>query len=675
MFTKKIRLIVYAGALGTVSLMNAGKDGVSPDIYPGGDADKCYQELRKGWEGTSEESYLFRTIADKFYWYSDMNKKGLMETLKIVDDTTNASIIKWILIHEKHCTPEEIQQSLNAIQPMNSVQSGSAVKSELSSDICPGSVAEKCYQELKKGWEGTSEESCLYRTIADKFYWYESMDKKDLMELFKDEDDTTHASIIKWILIHEKHCTPGELFASNAPVPLRGSQVPPTQPIGFVPVYGVPQSGNPAQVPIAAYPGVVPHSAPNPFVPTAPSPFGNPPVMPRQPVAMPQKPLPVPQPQMLPQQFPVKDPSVVSAEPSEKSPDVSPKGTPTIAASEESPVIAVKIDVVDKKTIQISFDDQVACKLTYDHGLWDIGTLKEETLDLLPLEPGAPYASFEFGGVNFKIYLSGDIEVFGNTPVQHCVLECPKEGKLIIPSGKDLQVNRFVCLTRGKTIENYGRLAITEACFCFEQKIVNHGDIVSTSTGPNKGAILLLQSTLTGGAVDVKVITLEDRSYPEYGCCCFYGFDRSLYPVCQYPKYSHPDVFADYDEGRRNFFYITSCRHIQIPFKGQTKEKDYIVPFCGDTVGIIVANGNHGGGNRPSASPRFRFCESLSGRTFAECTTTTRKGITGDSLNGMFRCKLPTRLKMYFFYSDSFMLFEGSEQYKYAIPAVYFLKL
>ena len=345
--------------------------------------------------------------------------------------------------------------------------------------------------------------------------------------------------------------------------------------------------------------------------------------------------------------------------------------------AEEAPLLSIKIDVVDRKIIQIWLNGQEVGKLTQDCGLWSDENVKDGVLNLAPLAyPATDDISFELGGVNFKVHLNGDIEVFGSTPVMRCVLECPSEGKLIIPAGKELQVNRFVCMTRGKTIENYGRVAIAEACFCFEQTIINHGEITTLEQpGKPKGVLLLLKSELKsdGGVEDIKSIHLKDRSYPEYGCCCFYGFDRSfLYPSCKHPNYpdTPPTLFVDLHE--RDFLYPRCNSYVQIPFKGHTKEGDYDVPFTGDAVLVLLASGNHGASNFPEKDFYFRFCESPSGRPFASYSSKVKAKTIGDSLNAVLCCKLPTRFKVYF-RGAHFMIYEGSKTY--IIPALYFFKL
>ena len=343
---------------------------------------------------------------------------------------------------------------------------------------------------------------------------------------------------------------------------------------------------------------------------------------------------------------------------------------------EEAPLFSIKIDVADRKVIQIWLNGQEVGKLTQDAGLWADENVKEDVLNLAPLVyPATDDISFELGGVNFKVHLNGDIEVFGSTPVMRCIMECPSEGKLIIPAGKELQVNRFVCMTRGKTIENYGRVTIAEACFCFEQTIINHGEITTLEQpGKPKGVLLLLQSELKsdGGVEDIKSIHLKDRSYPEYGCCCFYGFDRSLYPVCKHPNYpaTPPTIFVDLHE--RNFLYPRCGTYIEVPFKGQTEKKDYVVPFAGDAVLVLLASGNHGASNFPEKDFYFRFCESPSGRPFASYSSKIKAKTIGDSLTGMLCCKLPNRFNVYF-RGPYCMIYEGSKAY--ITPALYFFKL
>lgn len=329
---------------------------------------------------------------------------------------------------------------------------------------------------------------------------------------------------------------------------------------------------------------------------------------------------------------PFEEPSMAAtAQPiaSKSSSDVSPKRVAETSseelAEEYTPSTTPKIEVLNKNMIQISLGGEIIGKYLYEAGLWTPIVENATYLHMSPLEAHHEEISFELGGINFKVYLNGDIEVFGSTPVRRCVLECPSEGKLIIPEEKTLQVNRFVCMTRGKTIENRGTVEVAEACFCFEQKIINRGKITATTQpGKLRGVLLLLQSDVIsdGGVEDIMTIHLKDRSYPEYGCCCFYGFDRSLYPVCTYSNYPDPkvtpDVFVNLPD--RNFFYLRSEMYIPVPFNGRTSEGDFCLPFTGNAMGVFIGNGNYNHVSWPETAFKFKFLDSPSNRPFAFCT-------------------------------------------------------
>ena len=653
MFTLKIRHILGIGVLSVVPFMKAGNFEAAAGLYPGGEAEKCYTELNGGKRATSEQDPLLRAVAENYLRLDTLSGDELLGELSKAGSEHKASIIRWILAKRGNSVPGQNQyptdgaknpvqsepQRTEAVLPFNRP----GVSHNPNSAMNPGSFG---YAPSSFGMQPTSYPGTA--TWGSPCGVTGSPNTNPAMNPGNSGyvpspfgmQPTSYPGTATWGSLYET-TNPNGFGPAPTPNPSYGV------PLGNLPQPGTMATGYSVPKQPDAFRG-------DPFAAKTPSPFEKPLIAETVPPAAPKH--------------------------SAKSLPAAPQGSPDISAgspsTEESPVVAVKIDVMDKKTIQIAFDDQVACKLIYDSGLWNIDTLKEEALDLLPLEPGASHASFEFGGVNFKIHLNGDIEVFGNTPVQHCVLECPKEGKLIIPSGKDLQVNRFVCLTRGKTIENYGRLAITEACFCFEQKIVNHGDIVSTSTGPNKGAILLLQSALTGGAVDVKVITLEDRSYPEYGCCCFYGFDRSLYPcrgaVCDW---SVAACFLDYPLGKpHNYLWFHHGQYLPMPFSGHSAEKDYNIPFTG---GAIVAFSGTGNGNPGLRKKQFqiRICDSLSGRILSRLSGEIEKeGISAVPINVLSRGKVSNRIKI-FFQCPDFTIFEKSPVFKVVTPAIYFFKL
>lgn len=568
---------------------------------------------------------------------------------------------------------------------------------EQAAGIHPNSDPERCYIELNGGREATSVDDPLLRAVVENFYRYDFMNGEELMTALRTADSGYKASIVEWILIHKKNYTREQICrirgngsygtcAAVYPGSMFGVATNPWNPPvvnPWIPQYGASAAPYSSTSP-GMTPGAVPYTAQNAFTPNVPSSFEKPSMPLSQPVVVPQKPLPVPQFQIPQQQSRGMEPPAISSCFSSNNPQGSPAVSTAAPIAEDAPVVTVKIDVIDKKTIKISFDDQLVSQLTYDSGLWVVDSLQEDALDLLPLEPNVAYASFEFGGANFKIYLNGDVEVFGRTHVPHCVLECPKEGKLIIPEGRELQVNRFVCLTRGKTIENFGRIGLSEACFCFEQTIINHGDITSTSTGPNKGAILLLKSSLSGGAVDVKVITLEDRSYPEYGCQCFYGFDRK-FDEKMYPHYgvSTPDwnvvwgpdaCFLDYPPSNpRNYTWFQRDKHLLMPFNGHSREKDYNIPFTGDAVVVFVGNGN-GNPKHEKKNFKIRLCDSLSGRILSELSGKVVTMGFGIPINEISRAKVSSRMKI-FFHCSNFMILEKSPTEKVSTPAIYFFKL
>ena len=630
-----IREFMHIGVFVAIPLMHGGYYEESAGIRRDSDAAKCYYAYTNGKDAISPADPWLHTVAKNYEYYARMSGEQLIsERIAIDPDALERRIIDWILVYRRGYPFERVQElSGETGQPYYSTAGASAQYPEPYSGYNP-------YPQTHSGYYPNS--------VANPGYPYPSKNPP-----------------ARYWSPQPGYAGSQQDYSANPNAPQRKVPVPATSTWGTL--------GEEASFAFNHAPSVlqmrksnVSQEAPRPepvsnieppanrdaFAPKTPSPFE-------------------------------ESPAVAPAKsvPSKPEPDVSPKKvaetpSPAKPAEEDTPPTAPKIEIFDKNTIQISLGGEIIGKYTYDSGLWNNEIENTTYLTPRPLEANHDDISFELGGVNFKVHLNGDIEVFGSTPVMRCVLECPSEGKLIIPAGKELQVNRFVCMTRGKTIENYGRVAIAEACFCFEQTIINHGEITTLEQpGKPKGVLLLLQSELKsdGGVEDIKSIHLKDRSYPEYGCCCFYGFDRSfLYPSCKHPNYpdTPPTIFVDLHE--RDFLYPRCNSYVQIPFKGHTKEGDYDVPFTGDAVLVLLASGNHGASNYPEKDFYFRFCESPSGRPFASYSSKVKAKTIGDSLNGVLCCKLPIRFKVYF-RGAQFMIYEGSKTY--ITPALYFFKL
>lgn len=631
-----IREFMHIGVFVAIPLMYGGYYEESAGIRRDSDAAKCYYAYTNGKDAISPADPWLHTVAKNYEYYARMSGEQLIsERIATDPDALERRIIDWILVYRRGYPFERVQElSGETGQPYYSTAGASAQYPEPYSGYNP-------YPQAHSGYYPNS--------VANPGYPYPSQNPP--ARYWSPQPGYTGSQ---------------QDYGANPNVPQRKVPVPATSTWGTLgkvdsfafnhapSVLQMRKSNVPQEAPRPEpVPNIEPPANRDAFAPKTPSPFEESPVI-----------------------------APAKSVPSKPEPDVSPKKvaeTPSHKepAEEDTPPTAPKIEIFDKNTIQISLGGEIIGKYTYDSGLWNNEIENTTYLTPRPLEANHDDISFELGGVNFKVHLNGDIEVFGSTPVMRCVMECPSEGKLIIPAGKELQVNRFVCMTRGKTIENYGRVAIAEACFCFEQTIINHGEITTLAQpGKPKGVLLLLQSELKsdGGVEDIKSIHLKDRSYPEYGCCCFYGFDRSLYPCKGANAVWDVDAcFYDYPEHKpHNYLWLNRDKYLTLPFNGHSPEQDFNMPFTGNVIVAFVGNGNHN--PDPTIGTKFEIrIVALSGRPLMKFTREIGAG-NAQPLNVISQGKLSNHIKIYI-RSPLFTIFEKSPVYEVVVPAIYFFKL